>query len=108
MKIKGPVDFDKDVSIGRGSIIGPYTVLGHNATIGTYVDIENSILLPGTEVSDNAQVHNAIIGEGVYIGKKVNVREGCIVGDHARVEDNVSFPAGTSICPAKEVSEEGL
>lgn len=107
-KIKGPVDFDKDVSIGRGSIIGPYTVLGHSVTIGTYVDIENSILLPGTEVSDNAQVHNAIIGEGVYIGKKVKVRQGCIIGDHAKVEDNVSLPAGTSICPAKEVSEEGF
>lgn len=108
VKIRSPVDFDKDVSIGRGSIIGPYTVLGHNVNIGTCVDIENSILLPGTEVSDNAQVHNAIIGEGVYLGKKVNVREGCIVGDHARVEDNVSFPGGTSICPANEVSEEGL
>jgi len=106
--IKGPVDFDKDVRIGRGSIIGPYTVLGHNVTIGNFVDIENSILLPGTDVSDHAQVHNAIIGEGVYIGKKVNVREGCIVGDHARVEDNVSFPGGASICPAKEVSEEGF
>jgi len=72
------------------------------------VDIENSIVLTGTEISDFAEVHNAIIGEGVYIGKKVHIRKGCMVGDHARIKDGVSLAAGTSICPAEEVVEEDV
>jgi mannose-1-phosphate guanylyltransferase len=105
-EIKAPVAFGKDVSIGKQSTIGPYTVLGPRVTVGSNVDIENSIVLTGTEISDFAEVHSAIVGEGVYIGRKVHIRKGCIVGDHARIKDGVSLAAGTSICPAREVAEE--
>jgi UDP-3-O-[3-hydroxymyristoyl] glucosamine N-acyltransferase len=53
-------------------------------------------------------VHGAIIGEDVRIGRGANIRKGCIIGDHAKIEDNVSLPAGTSVCPAEEVCEEAL
>lgn len=107
-EIRPPVSFGTDVSIGKQSTIGPYAVLGPRVTVGSNVNIENSIILGGTEISDFAKVHNAIVGEGVYVGRKAHIRKGCIVGDHARIKDNVSLAAGTSICPAKEVAEEEI
>jgi mannose-1-phosphate guanylyltransferase len=107
-EIRAPVAFGPEVSIGKRSTIGPYAVLGPRVAVGSNVNIENSIVLGGTEISDFAKVHNAIIGEGVYVGKKAHIRKGCIVGDHARIKDNVSLAAGTLICPAKEVGEEEI
>jgi NDP-sugar pyrophosphorylase family protein len=105
-EIKTPVAFGREVSIGAQSTIGPYVVLGPRVKVGRNVDMENAIVLGGTEISDFAEVHNAIIGEGAYIGRKVHIRKGCIVGDHARIKDGVSLAAGTSICPARDVVEE--
>jgi NDP-sugar pyrophosphorylase family protein len=105
VQIKKPVAFANGITIGNQSTIGPYTVLGPKVTVGNKVDIKNSIILAGTQIADLAKIHGAIIGEDVYIGTKTHIRKGCIIGDHARIRDNVSLPAGTSICPANEVAE---
>lgn len=104
VQIKNPVAFAHGVSIGRQSTIGPYAVLGRKVTIGENTDIENSIILAGTQIADGSEVHGAIIGEDVYVGANAHIRRGCIIGDHARIRDNVSLPTGTSICPANEVT----
>jgi NDP-sugar pyrophosphorylase family protein len=99
------VAFGKDVSIGRQSIVGPYTVLGPKVIVGNNVHISNSVVLSASVISDYATVDGAIIGEGVFIGEGVHIPKGCIIGDHARIKDNVSLAAGTSICPANEVTQ---
>jgi mannose-1-phosphate guanylyltransferase len=104
VQIKNPVAFAHNISIGRRSAIGPYAVLGPRVKIGENTDIENSIVFAGTQIADGAEVHGAIVGEDVYVGANAHIRRGCIIGDHARIRDNVSLPTGTSICPANEVA----
>ena len=106
--VKNPVAFDKGVSVGEESVIGPYAVLGRNSSVGSHVHIRNSIIFPGTVISDFSQIVGAIIGEDVFIGKGVKIREGCVLGDGVRISDNVSLAKGVSVCPAKEVSESVL
>ncbi|MDH7478234.1 MAG: NDP-sugar synthase [Candidatus Bathyarchaeota archaeon] len=104
VEIKTPVFFDK-VSLGEKSVIGPYAVLGKNVTVGGNVCIQNSVILPNTIISNYATIKEAIVGEGVYIGKRAKISEGCIIGDHTKIGDNVSLAKGVLICPAKEVYE---
>jgi len=104
VQIKNPVAFAHGVLIGKQSTIGPYAVLGRKVTIGENTDIENSIIFAGTRIADGAEVHGAIIGEGVFVGANAHIRRGCIIGDHARIRDNVCLPTETSICPANEVT----
>jgi UDP-3-O-[3-hydroxymyristoyl] glucosamine N-acyltransferase len=59
-------------------------------------------------ISDFATVNGAIIGEGVHIGKNAYIPKRCIIGDHAEIRDDVSLVEGTTICPAREVSESVL
>ena len=103
IQIRNPVAFAHGVSIGRRSTVGPYAVLGRGVTVGENADVENSIVLAGTEIADGAEVHGAVIGEDVYVGVNAHIRRDCIIGDHARIRDNVSLPTGTSICPANDV-----
>ncbi|MCK4425025.1 NDP-sugar synthase, partial [Candidatus Bathyarchaeota archaeon] len=107
-EVKNPVAFDKGVSVGEESVIGPYAVLGRNVSIGGHVHIRNSIIFWGTVISDSSQIMGAIIGEDVFIGKGVKIREGCVLGDGVRINDNVSLAKGVSVCPAKEVAESVL
>jgi mannose-1-phosphate guanylyltransferase len=103
-KTKEPVAFDKGVTIGEKSVIGPCVVLGRNVTVGKNVHLEDSVVFPRTSISDCASIKGAIIGEGVIIGRGVTIGRGCILGDYVRLRDNISLASGVAICPAKEVS----
>ena len=53
----------------------------------------------------SAVVNGAIVGEGAHVGKQVTLAKGCIVGDHAKIRDNLHLSAAAQVCPAKEVAE---
>ncbi len=107
-EVKNPVAFDKGVSIGEKSFIGPYAVLGRDIVVGNNVHIRDSVIFPGVTVGDSSSINGAIIGEGAIIGRGVKIEKGCIIGDYAKIKDNVSLAENISVCPAKEVSESAL
>jgi mannose-1-phosphate guanylyltransferase len=107
-EIKAPSALAKGVTVGKNSVIGPYAVLGRDVTVGHDVCIGGSIILSGSTISDSASIADAIIGEGVFVGKGAKIRKNCVLGDHARINDNITLAAGVSVCPAKEVSESVL
>jgi mannose-1-phosphate guanylyltransferase len=108
IKLNNPVAMDKNVNLGANSIIGPYAILGKNVTIGKNVQINNSVILSDAKIDDSTSITNAIIGEGAKIGKKVKIGKGCIIGDQAKILDNISLADKTTVCPAKQVSENIL
>ncbi len=107
-KTKNYVAIDTGVKIGAKTIIGPYTVLGKKVSIGKLVQISKSVILPNSEIQDGTKICESIIGEGVFIGKNVRVGRGCIIGDFAKIRDNVSLPEGAKVCPGKEINENIL
>jgi len=108
LEIRNPLAVDKKVTISEKSTIGPYVILGRNVAIGKQVKIEDSVVFPETRISDFSSLNGAIIGEGVTIGKRAKIEENCIIGDHARIRDNISLAKGVHICPADEVSKSVL
>jgi mannose-1-phosphate guanylyltransferase len=108
VEFRNPVDIDKNVRVGERSVLGPYAVVGKDVTIGKDVHIQDSIIFAGTVISDFSSINGAIIGEGVTVGERASIEKGCIVGDHARIKDNVSLAEGISVCPANEVSKSVL
>jgi mannose-1-phosphate guanylyltransferase len=104
-EIKNPVALDKGVSINEKSIVGPYAILGENVNVGKNVRISNSVVFPHASIGDFSVIDGAIIGEGAHIGKQVTLSNGCIIGDHAKVKDNLHLSEASSVCPAKEVAE---
>ena len=108
IELNNPIAMDKNVKIGANSIVGPYAILGKNVTIGKNVQINNSVILPDVKIDDSASINGAIIGEDARIGKNVKIGKGCIIGDQAKIRDNISLADKTTVCPAKEVSENIL
>jgi len=106
--IKKPVAIDKNVRIGQESALGPYTVVGKDVIIGKGVHIQDSIIFEGSVISDFSSINGAIIGEGVTVGERAKIEKGCVIGDHAKIKDDVSLAEGISVCPANEVSKSVL
>jgi mannose-1-phosphate guanylyltransferase len=104
-ELKNPVAFDSGVSIGEKSVVGPYAILGKNVTVGKNVQISNSVVFPHVRIGDFASVNGALIGEGAHVGSHVTLSKGCIIGDHAKIKDNLHLSGASSVCPAKEVAE---
>jgi mannose-1-phosphate guanylyltransferase len=100
-----PSAIDRGVLIEEKSVIGPYAIIGKNVTIGKNVQIRNSVIFPNAKIGDFAVVEGALIGEGARIGQCVKLQNGCVIGDHARVKENLTLSAKAHVCPAKEVSE---
>jgi mannose-1-phosphate guanylyltransferase len=105
---KNPVAFDKGVSIGAKSVIGPHTILGKNVTIGKNVQITESVILPHAKIDNSTLINGTIIGENATIGKKVKIDKGCVIGDQAKIRDNISLAKKVTVCPAKEVTQNIL
>jgi len=103
-ELKKPVAFDKGVSIAEKSVIGPYAILGKNVTVGKNAQISNSVIFPNVEIGESVSIDGALIGEGTRIGKCVKITRGCVIGDHAKIKDNLHLSDSHIVCPAKEVS----
>jgi len=108
VEITKPVAIDKNVRIGQESTLGPYTVLGKDVIIGKNVHIQDSIIFSAATIHDSSTINGAIISEGATIGERAKIQKGCIIGDHAKIKNDVSLAQGTTICPANEVSESVL
>jgi len=104
VKIRSPVAFDKGVTLEEKSVVGPHVILGHDVFIGKGARIENSIVFPGTEISDFAQVNGSIIGENVFVGKNAKISDGCILGDFVKIRENTTLSKRVWVCPSKEIS----
>jgi len=108
VEIEDPVVIGNQVTIEDGSKIGPYVAIGDHVSIGRGVRLVNSIIFAGTTIADFTSIKGAIVGENAILGRWVKVEEGCIIGDHAMILDNVTLTQGVSVCPSKEVSESVL
>jgi NDP-sugar pyrophosphorylase family protein len=101
---KEPVALGKGVSVGENSVIGPCAILGNNVTVGRNVQIRDSVIFEDTVIGDDAVITGALIGEAARVGNKVNIVEGTIIGDHAKVKDGVVMSEKVNVCPAKELA----
>jgi UDP-3-O-[3-hydroxymyristoyl] glucosamine N-acyltransferase len=117
-QIAGQAIIDATVNLGQDIYIGPYAVIGENATIG-----DHSAILAGAYIGNNVAIGQncriypyAVIYDNTVIGNNVSIHSGAIVGAdgfgykfrngaHRKVpqvgnvviEDNVEIGANTCI-----------
>lgn len=119
--IEGPVYIGKGAIIGPNSYVRPYTVIGHDAKVGAFVEVKESVVMEKARLPHLNYVGDSVICEDVnfgagtlianlrfdeaevsmYIkGVKVNSgrkKLGAIVGGHVRTGINVSIMPGVKI-----------
>jgi NDP-sugar pyrophosphorylase family protein len=103
-----PVAIGKSAVIKEETCIGPYVSIGEGVTVSKGTKIENSIIFSKAWIDRFTSIRGAIIGEGAIIEGWVKIEDGCIVGDHAIINNNVTLTQNVRVCPSKEVSDSIL
>ena len=86
-RIRGPGIIGENCVIGPNTYIGPFTSIGNNVKIEN-TEIENSIVMEGTEINCGKQILDSLIGRNVEIlGDNQNLSHGLklILGDMSKV-----------------------
>lgn len=123
VKIEGPVIIGENCTIKKGAYIRPGTIIGNNCSIGHNSEVKNSIMFDNATISEKSYVGDSILGKeawvatGVTTGNlKFNKRDvavfvdgkvidtkikklGCIIGDGAKIGNNIVLVPGTLIGP---------
>lgn len=63
------------------------SVIGQGSVIEEKAIIENSVVWPHSRVGSGAQLHGAIIGSGVHIGRNARAGAGVVLGDKSSITD---------------------
>jgi mannose-1-phosphate guanylyltransferase len=105
-KVQGNVVIGEDVRIGKGSVVGPDVSIGDGVFIGDGVQVQNSVIFSHVTILEGSTIRGSIIGEFVTLGRNVKVERGCLIGDHANVQDNTLLKRDTRVCPSKDVNSE--
>jgi NDP-sugar pyrophosphorylase family protein len=123
VKIEGPVIIGENCTIKKGAYIRPGTIIGNNCKIGHNSEVKNSILFDNASISEKSYVGDSILGKeawvatGITLGNlKLNKKDvgvvingkvydtkmkklGCIIGDGAKIGNNIALIPGTLIGP---------
>ncbi|NPA47566.1 MAG: NDP-sugar synthase [Thermococci archaeon] len=104
VEVQGPVYVDKGARIGRGVKLKAYTYVGPGSTVGERAYLKKAILIGQNVVKERAEIKEAILGQGVMIGREVIVKENAVLGDYSRVYDGLVI-YGAKVLPWKKVEE---
>ncbi|WP_440952628.1 bifunctional sugar-1-phosphate nucleotidylyltransferase/acetyltransferase [Methanococcoides sp. FTZ1] len=113
--IVGPTMIGNNCEIAPNVVILPSTTIGNNVSIGSFTQIQNSIIMDNTRIRSHGSISNSVIGLNNSIGPyfvaedKENVRIemedeihiaeklGAITGDDIKIGHRVLMKAGSMI-----------
>lgn len=91
--IRGEVDAEEDVSIDVGVVLEGRVRIGRGAIIGPYSVLRDAEIGKGAEVRSHSVVEGARVAAGATIGPFARIRPGTDVGEGARVGNFVEVKA---------------
>lgn len=110
--LRPPVWIGKGVRIGKGAIIGPWTVLDNDSAVGAGAEVSGSVLLPGAGLGSRAIARESILCAGSAIHEEARlsactIGEKALVGKGARICSGVRIPGGGMVPEGKSVQAYG-
>lgn len=98
-----PVYIGRNVTIGKNSVVGPFTVLEDNVSIADNSRIKKSVIKNNTSVGDNCDIIGAIIGERSVIKNNNVCLEGSCIGEGCLLEGSSTVSNNVLVWPEKHI-----
>jgi len=104
----GPVLLGDNVILEKGSVIGPYTVLGQGVNVRNNTVINGAVLFEDTEVGSGGDISSSLIAERVRIGSNGTIQSDVIIGGRCNLEEGVSVINGSRIWPGMDITDHSM
>ena len=92
-----PSFIGNDCTFGSGSKIGPNAILSEKVSVGNGANVRETIVFEQTILSENCFVEDAIVGEGVTVGKNAKIEKGSIIAGQVSIPDGAVIRPGSII-----------
>lgn len=105
----GPCYIGKDITIGSGTRIMPYTVIMDNVKIGNDCYIRGSLIMENSVVGDGTVLISSVVGEGASLGAGCTTRVRLSTGESikmliaGKLMDSGKLELGAVISPFSKV-----
>lgn len=83
VRVEHPVSVGAGAIVESGSVIGPHAVIGRCAHIGPGTRVRRAVVMEETHIGRDAQVVDAIVGEGARIEDGCSITDGAVVAPGA-------------------------
>lgn len=87
-----------DAKIGKGTTVGPYTVIYENVEIGDNCEIANNVtIFPGARIGNNVKIFPGAVISGIPQDLKFRGEDTlAIIGDHTTIRECATVNRGTA------------
>jgi mannose-1-phosphate guanylyltransferase len=97
VQVTQPCFIGKDCILGRGAKIGPNAILSERVCVGKGATVRGTIVFEQTTLSENCIVEDAIVGEGVTVGRDAKIEKGSIIAGQLFIPDGSVIRSGSII-----------
>jgi len=103
-----PALLERGVSVGHGARVGSLVVLAQDVVVGAGASVERAVVLEGTQIGENCELRDCIVGAGCQIGAGTKITGGAVLGDGVKVGAHNVIACGARIFPGVELPEGAI
>jgi len=109
-KISSSAKLNGNIIIGANTFIADdayisNSVIGSSCKIGRGSRITESIVWDSVEVGKGSDLHACVVANDTFIGERVRIEEGCVVGEGCMIESDSTIRPYIKIWPGKSIEE---
>ncbi len=101
--VVAPCWIEEGAVVREGARVGPYTVVGKNASIGAGASAVRSVLWEGAYLAVGAEARGALLMQGAGLLRGAQAYEGSVAGERTVVGERAILSPGALVWPHKQI-----
>lgn len=98
-KLVSPVAIGPGCTVEAGAVVGPFTTLGANVSVGKGAVVAKSIVYDGVSLGQKTHVDASVLDEGVVLEDDARVEKHAVLGQTVHLEKGARVLMGSRIWP---------
>ncbi len=103
-----PALLESGVKVARGARVGSLVVLDRNVSVGAGSTVERAVVLEGTQIGENCELRDCIVGPGCRIGRGCTVTGGAVLGEGVQIGADNVVTRGARIFPGVQLPDGAI
>jgi len=100
-----PALMERGVRVQEGARVGSLVVLASEVSVGAGSTVERAVVLEGTEIGQDCELSDCIIGPGCRIGRASKITGGAVLGEGVVVGADNVITRGARIFPGVQLPD---
>ncbi|TYP70259.1 sugar phosphate nucleotidyltransferase [Paenibacillus methanolicus] len=106
VRILGPAYIGSGARVEPGTVLGPYSIIGHSARVGGASELERSIIWDNAQLGQAVEMRGSLLCNHSAIGDGSRLKAQSVIGSHCRIGRRATVAGNVHVWPEKEVRDD--